>query len=272
VNATVDALEAFRFDEAASTVYRFCWNDLCDWYIELSKEALYGEDPARRQATQAVLAHALETALRLLHPMMPFVTEELWQTLKGKLGAAAWPASILEARYPERRAVDEEAERSFGPVLGVVEAIRNVRGEMNVPFKVVLSGVEVGALAPAARATLEQERARVERLGNAQGLVLLDEGRSPRRRPQCAVVVGDGVEVLVPLAGAVDMAAETARAAKEIAKAEGELSGIEKRLGNPSFVERAPPEVVEEARANAAGLRERIRKLEAHRALLGGGR
>jgi valyl-tRNA synthetase len=86
------------------------------------------------------------------------------------------------------------------------------------------------------------------------------------------VSVGPGFEVLVPLAGVVDMAAETARAAKEIAKAEAELSGIEKRLGNPSFVEKAPPEVVEEARANAAGLRERIRKLEAHRALLGGGR
>jgi valyl-tRNA synthetase len=207
----VDALEAFRFDEAASTVYRFCWNDLCDWYIELSKEALYGDDAGKKAGAQAVLAHALDTALRLLHPMMPFVTEELWQTLKERTGATSWPPSILEARYPERRPVDEVAEKSFGPVLGVVEAIRNVRGEMNVPWKTVFHGVEVGALSGEALATLRSETGRVERLGNVEGLVLHEAGRPAGRRPQCAVAVGDGFEVLIPLAGAVDMAAEMAR-------------------------------------------------------------
>ena len=144
VNGTVDALEAYRFDEAASTVYRFCWNDLCDWYIELSKEALSGDDAGKKAGARAVLAHALDTALRLLHPMMPFVTEELWQMLGQRLGAAGWPPSLLEARYPERRPVDEVAERSFGPVLGVVEAIRNVRGEMSVPWKTVFQGSRGG--------------------------------------------------------------------------------------------------------------------------------
>jgi valyl-tRNA synthetase len=270
VNGTVDALEAFRFDEAASTVYRFCWNDLCDWYIELSKEALFGEDAETKAGAQAVLAHALDTALRLLHPVMPFVTEELWQTLKERIGAQGWPLSILEARYPERRPIDESAERSFGPVLGVIEAIRNVRGEMSVPWKTVFHGVEVGGLSKEGEETLRAERGRVERLGNVEGLVLHEAGRPAGRRPQCAVAVGDGFEVLIPLAGAVDMAAETARVYKEIARLAAELDGVAKRLANPSFVERAPTEVVEEAQARVLELGEKRRKLEAHLALLAG--
>jgi valyl-tRNA synthetase len=272
VNAAVDALEAYRFDEAAGTVYRFIWGDLCDWYIELAKESLYGDDPGRKRGAQVVLAHALETSLRLLHPMMPFVTEELWQTLKDAVGAEGWPATILEARYPERRPADVDAVEAFAPVIGVVDAIRNVRGEMNVPWKTALRGVEVGGLSAAALGTLRAEQGRVQRLANVEGLVLHPAGLGAARRPQCAVSVGAGFEVLVPLAGVVDMAAETARVAKEIAKVEADLGGIEKRLGNPSFVDKAPPEVVAEARARAEELHERRRKLEAHRALLGGGR
>jgi valyl-tRNA synthetase len=201
---------------------------------------------------------------------MPFVTEELWQMLGQRLGKGAFAPSLLEAPYPARRPVDEAAERSFGPVLGVVEAIRNVRGEMNVPWKTVLSGVEVGALSAEALETLRAELGRVQRLGNVQGLVLHPAGKPAGRRPQCAVSVGDGFEVLVPLAGAVDMAAETARVDKELARLAGEMEGVEKRLQNPSFVERAPREVVEEARARIEELGERRRKLLAHRALLDG--
>ena len=218
-----------------------------------------------------MLAHALDTALRLLHPMMPFVTEELWQTLKVRIGAQGWPPSILEARYPERRRADENAERSFGPVLGVIDAIRNVRGEMSVPWKTVFHGVEVGGLSREGLETLRAEQGRVQRLGNVEGLVLHEAGRPAGRRPQCAVAVGDGFEVLIPLAGAVDMAAETARVDKEIARLAAELDGVAKRLANPSFVERAPTEVVEEAQARVLELGEKRRKLEAHLALLAGG-
>jgi valyl-tRNA synthetase len=202
--------------------------------------------------------------------MMPFVTEELWQMLGQNVGQGRFAPSLLEAPYPARRPVDEAAERSFGPVLGVVEAIRNVRGEMNIPWKTVLSGVEVGGLSAEALATLRAEPGRVERLGNVQGLVLHPAGRAAGRRPQCAVSVGDGFEVLIPLAGAVDMAAETARVDKELARIAAELEGVEKRLANPSFVERAPKEVVDEARARVEELGEKRRNLEAHRALLAG--
>jgi len=267
VNETVAALEGFHFNEAASVVYQFVWHELCDWYIELAKEALYGADAAAKRATQAVLVHTLETAYRLLHPLMPFVTEELWQTLKTQVKTSG-PASILLTRYPEAGPVDEAAERRFGPVIGVVEALRNVRGEMNIPFKTPLAGVEVGALSPEALATLRIEQARVERLANAPGLA---SGTGPTRKvAQSAVSVGSGYEVRVPLAGVVDMAAETARIDKELARVDADLGLMEKKLQNPSFVERAPAEVVEKDRARVAELRQKRAKLEAHREMLMG--
>jgi valyl-tRNA synthetase len=270
VNETVAALEAFRFNEAASTVYHFVWHELCDWYIELAKEALYGDDPARKRATQATLVHALGTALRLLHPFMPFITEELWHVLRAKVKADAWPDAILSARYPEPGPVDEGAERGFGPVIGIVDAIRNVRGEMNIPFKVVLEDVEIGALDREAEATVREELARIHRLANVRDAVVREDGASPTRRPASAAAVGAGFEVRVGLAGAVDLAAEAARITKEIDKVEQDLEGIARKLANPSFVAKAPPEVVEKDRARAEELREKRGKLEAHRAMLSG--
>ncbi|MFT3916790.1 MAG: valine--tRNA ligase [Anaeromyxobacteraceae bacterium] len=267
VNDTVDALEAFRFNDAASTVYQFVWGDLCDWYIELAKEALYGDDAARKQAARATLVHALSTALRLLHPFMPFITEELWHALRGKVKADAWPDSIYAAAYPAKGAVDEGAERGFGAIIGVVDAIRNVRGEMNVPYKVALEDVEVGALDPASSATVREELARIERLANAKVRIVAGP---PSRRPASAVAVGSLFELRVGLAGAIDLAAEGARITKEIEKIEADLAGLRKRLDNPGFVAKAPPEVVEKDRARADELVEKMSKLSAHRAMLTG--
>ena len=267
VNETVDALEAFRFNDAASTVYQFVWGDLCDWYIELAKEAFYGEDAGRKGAAQATIVHALSTALRLLHPFMPFITEELWHALRGKVKADAWPDSIYAADYPAKGAVDEASERGFGAIIGIVDAIRNVRGEMNVPFKVALTDVEVGALDPGSSATLREELARVERLANAKVRIVAGP---PTRRPASAVAVGRGFELRVGLAGAIDLDAEAARITKEIEKVEADLAGLSKRLDNPGFVAKAPPEVVEKDRARASELLEKRNKLDAHRAMLTG--
>jgi valyl-tRNA synthetase len=238
--------------------------------IELAKEALHGEDAEARGAAQGVLVHCLETSYRLLHPMMPFITEELWQTLRAQVGVGAGgPASILLASYPAAGPVDEAAEQAFGPVLGVVDAIRNVRGEMNVPGKTAFAGVQVGGLGPAALATLRQELPRVERLTNAPGIEL---GSGPTRKVAgSAVAVGPGYEVRVPLRGAVDLAAETARIDKELQKVEQEIAGLEKRLGNQGFVAKAPPEVVEKDRARVAELADRRARLQAHRAVLAEG-
>jgi valyl-tRNA synthetase len=268
VNETVAALEAFRFNDAAGTVYQFVWHELCDWYIELAKEALYGEDLARKRATQATLVHTLETALRLLHPFMPFITEELWHHLRARVRAEAWPDSILAARYPSPGAVDEEAERGFGPVIGIVDAIRNIRGEMNVPFKVAFEDVEIGALGPEAVVTVGQELGRIHRLANVKDARVHADGAPPAKKPASAVAVGAGFELRVGLVGAIDLAGESARIDKEIAKLEADLSGVERKLANPAFVEKAPPEVVEKDRARAEELREKRGKLHAHRAML----
>jgi valyl-tRNA synthetase len=268
VNDTVAALEAFRFNEAAGTVYQFVWHELCDWYIELAKEALYGDDPGKKRAAQATLVHALETALRLLHPFMPFITEELWHHLRARVKADAWPDSIYAASYPRPGPVDETAERSFGPVIGIVDAIRNIRGEMNVPFKVPLDDVEIGSLGREAAATVREEQGRIHRLANVTSAKVHADGAPIEKKPASAVAVGDGFEVRVGLAGAVDVAAESARIDKEIWKLDADLAGIEKKLANPAFVEKAPPEVVEKDRARADELREKRGKLLAHRAML----
>jgi valyl-tRNA synthetase len=273
VNETVEALEAFRFNDAANTVYAFVWHELCDWYIELAKEALYGDDAAKKRGTQAVLVRCLETSYRLLHPFMPFITEELWHVLRAQVKADGWQDSIFAASYPRTGRLDEAAERSFGPVIGIIDAIRNIRGEMNIPFKVKLGERVKVEIAVPDRATHDLlhagELARVLRVAGVEAAnVTLGEATPPA--PQSAVGVGPGFEVRVPLAGVIDLAAETGRVDKEIAKVDQDLSGIEKKLQNPSFVQRAPPEVVEKDRARAEELREKRGKLVAHRAMLTG--
>ncbi len=260
VNDTVEALEAFRFNDAANAVYQFVWHELCDWYIELAKEALYGEDAAAKRAVQAVLVHCLQTSYRLLHPFMPFITEELWHVLRSQVAAGSWSDSILIADYPRKDEIDEEAERSFGPILGIVEAIRNIRGEMGIPFKVKLGERAQVEIAVADRAThdllLAGEISRVHRVAGVERSAL-SLGPSTPPVPQSAVGVGPGFEVRVPLAGVIDLAAETARVDKELAKVDQDLAGIERKLQNPSFVQKAPPEVVEKDRARADELREK---------------
>jgi valyl-tRNA synthetase len=205
---------------------------------------------------------------------MPFITEELWHVLRAKVGATGWPDgwpdSILAARYPASGPVDEEAERAFGPVIGIVDAIRNIRGEMNIPFKVVLEDVEVGSLDAAAERTVREEAGRIHRLANVREASIHPAGTPPEKKGGSAVAVGAGFEVRVGLAGAIDVQAELARIDKEFAKLEQDLEGIARKLANPSFVAKAPPEVVEKDRARAEELREKRGKLEAHRAMLSG--
>jgi valyl-tRNA synthetase len=273
VNETIEALEAYRFNDAASTVYQFVWRELCDSYIELAKEALYGEDPERKHATQVVLVRCLETSYRLLHPFMPFITEELWHVLRAQVKADAWPDSVFAASYPRTGVLDTEAELAFGPVLGIVDELRNIRGAMAIPFKVKLGEAIPVEIAVADKATYDLLQAgeigRIQRVAGVEG-VNVRHGTATPTLPQSAVGVGPGFEVRVALAGVIDIAAETARVEKEIAKVDQDLAGIDKKLQNPAFVAKAPPEVVEKDRARAEELREKRGKLDAHRAMLSG--
>jgi valyl-tRNA synthetase len=271
VNETVAALEAYRFNDAANTVYHFVWHELCDWYIELAKEALSGDQAGTRSAAQAILVHGLKTSYLLLHPFMPFITEELWGVLRTRVGANGWPDSIMDGRYPAVGPVDEPAEKAFSPILGIIDALRNIRGEMNIAFKVALGQVipvHVAVADPATHALLlAGESRRVARLTNVEHLKLHLAAATPRV-PQSAVGVGNGFEVRVPLAGVIDVAAETARVDKELARVDADLEGIERKLSNPNFVARAPAEVVEKDRARAGELRLTKQKLINHRAVM----
>jgi valyl-tRNA synthetase len=233
------ALAAYRFNDAAGAVYQFLWHEYCDWYLEWSKLVLYrGDDPAARARTQATLVEVLETTLRLLHPFMPFITEEVWQRLpKGRRAAA----SIMIARYPRagRRAIDAAAEAEMAVLMAVVTAVRNVRSEMQIPPSRAL----VVILRPADQrqaAILEAGRTALAALARAE--VTVDAGAS--RPPQSALAVAEGCEVYVPLEGVVDLSAERRRLARELARAEEELARLEAKLARAEFRERAPAEVV----------------------------
>ncbi|TMA34059.1 MAG: hypothetical protein E6J88_00015 [Deltaproteobacteria bacterium] len=253
------ALDEFRLSDAANGIYRFIWNELCDWAIELSKPALYGEkSTVERAGAQSALLTALEGALRLLHPFMPFVTEEIWQRLPNRSGA-----SIMIAPYPGSRKelLDPDAEREMDLVSRAIDGARSVRGEVNLPpnqrVPIVLLPRDNKV-----RSLLDKHARAFQHLANAAPVALEQPGAARPR--QTAVHVEPEVEVHLPLAGLIDFAAEKTRVEKEIAAIDSELQKIEGRLGNKGFVERAPKEVVEKDRLRAEELGGKREKLARH--------
>jgi valyl-tRNA synthetase len=250
------ALSAFQISEAANAIYQFLWRELCDWYIELSKGPLMGEDAVAKETTRATLVFCLERVMRLLHPFMPFITEEIWQLLP----VARTTESVTIAEYPstERKLDDPAAEAEMKPVIEVIEGIRTIRGESNLAPTVKLSAhVQTGS--SQIQKTLEKWRSYVLPLAGLRELQVGPRGKKPS---QAAADIRAEMEVYVPLAGVVDLAVERARLAKEIARAEGELNSVEKKLENPEFVKNAPAEVVEKDKARVGELTDRIAKLE----------
>jgi valyl-tRNA synthetase len=247
-------LKTYRFNDAAVAIYHFVWNELCDWYLEMAKLALYRpEAPARRLAAQHTLVVVLETTLRMLHPFMPFITEEIWQRLPHA------GDSIMVARYPRaRRAdVDEEAERALAVVMETVATVRNIRGEMRVSPAVPLT---VRVRPSAAHAALVREHAAlVEALARAR--VTVDPAAT--RPPQSALGLVGETEVYVELAGVVDLAAERARLEKEIRRAADAIEFTRAKLARPEFTERAPAEVVDKEKEKLAQQEALLAKLTA---------
>jgi valyl-tRNA synthetase len=257
-----EALEAFRFNDAAQTLYKFIWSDLCDWYIEMSKPVLYDDRnevsvQQRKRAVQGCLATSLETACRLLHPFMPFITEEIWQQLPKPVGT---PGSIMITMYPvaDQGLIDEAAEKTIATLQGVVTAIRNLRAEYNVPPSAHVD-VTVRANGDELKATLDSEAVLLRTLARVGTLTVTGPGEAPAGT--VVSVVGDA-EVCLHVAGTIDVAAETARIDKDLKKTEKERAQVEGRLQNESFVSRAPTEVVEEVRARLAELIDKTHRLK----------
>jgi valyl-tRNA synthetase len=260
-NEVDTALDAYRFSDAANALYQFVWHELCDWYIELAKPHLYppndGSPPSpRRRAVQGVLATVLEHALRLLHPFAPYVTEEIWQILPKP---AHVPASLMVTIYPrgEAHLIDETAEREMSLVQELSVAVRMLRSTYHVPPSWSVP-VDVRVPDETQRGMIDRHRALIE---NAARVTMnLTANGDPV--PQSAqAVVGAWAEVVMPLAGLVDISAEKARLAKEIGKVDKDIESQERKLANPQFIERAPEEVVAEQKARLVDEQTRRQRL-----------
>ena len=252
---TQGALEQYQFAEAASVLYQFMWGEFCDWFIELSKAALYGDDAHSKTSTRAVLVFVLDQVMRLLHPFMPFLTEEIWQKLPMKRSVE----SICIATYPKEdaRLHDAPAESEMKPITQAIDGIRLIRGESNLAPSLKIDA-HIQSDNKQVRASLERWRSYVMPLTGLANLSIEPMGEKP---PQAAADIRNEMEIYVPLAGIVDLAEERERLKKEIAKSEQEIAGIEKKFANPNFAARAPAEVVEKDRARVAELTARIAKL-----------
>jgi valyl-tRNA synthetase len=254
--AVTQAIESYRFNDAATAIYRFVWNVFCDWYLELLKPVLSGTDQSQKEEAQAAFAWALDIVLKLLQPFMPFITEELW----GRFGDAAEGRRTLLAlaRWPSLEGLqDPAAEAEIGWLVDLVSSIRSIRAEMNVPPAVHIPVVLVGASEEArARAVRLDETLR--RLARISSIGFADE--TPRGAVQ--LVVRDEIAAL-PLADIVDLSAERARLEKELDKLHQEIGRIDKKLANEAFVARAPEEVVEGERDKRAEYKERSAKVAA---------
>jgi len=264
VDEVTAALEAYRFNDAAGAAYRFVWNIFCDWYLELAKPVLQGEgvDPAVRAETQATVAFLIDQVAKLLHPFMPFLTEELWAIKgaalpeRGLLALAAWPDLAGLA--------DAAAEAEVGFVVDLVTQVRSARSETSVPAAAQIPLVMVGA-APEVRARVEAWRDTLLRLARLSEITFAEA--PPRNSAQLLV---RGSVAALPLEGIVDLAAEVARLKKEQGKAQGEIKKIDAKLGNADFVARAPEEIIEENRERRDAEAARLVKIEDALARLSG--
>ena len=248
------ALEEFKFNDAASSIYKFIWNEYCDWFLELSKPHLYGGDD--RKETQNILVYVLENCLRLLHPFMPFITEEIHSKLPGTSG------SIMEDSFPEYKEnnVDLEAEKTFSTVINVIDCVRNVRGEMNLN-----PGLNLDLLIRTKHdhevATLKYNKKYINSLGRAN----LIESGSTVKKPRVSISsVCDEMDIFIPLEGKINFTEEKKRVEKELKKIEKDIIVLDKKLSNKNFIDKAPSEVIEKDSQRKKFLSEKQARLRIH--------
>ncbi|MFP5264277.1 MAG: valine--tRNA ligase [Blastocatellia bacterium] len=266
LNSTVEqvtrALEDYRLNEAAQTLYHFFWDEFCDWYIELTKSLISSrEESEAALAARNRIVYLLETSLRLLHPLMPFLTEEIWQRLPHT------GDSIMKAEWPRAEAgrEDRQAREQMETLIALITKVRNIRSEMNVPVQTRVK-LHLGTTDEAVRSLVGENADQIKRLARVEDIAISDSLASLESAARD--VVG-GVEVGVPLEGLIDARKEGERITKEITRKENEAKGLESRLGNDSFIARAPQEVVEQTRERFNELVAEIEKLKTTRSALG---
>jgi len=231
------ALEGYRFDVAANALYAFVWGKVCDWYVEFAKPLFDGD---QAEETRRAMAWVLDQCMILLHPIMPFVTEELW----GTTGTRAKP--LVHTDWPEYAVSDDKATREMTWVISVIDGIRSARAQVRVPVGLKLEAQAIG-MDDTARAAWDRNAALIQRLARVSGLA------EAAAIPQGAITVAvEGATFAIPLEGVIDIAAEKGRLEKTLQKLEKDMNGLRGRLKNPKFLESAPEEVVEECRDNLA--------------------
>ncbi|MDF2834748.1 MAG: valyl-tRNA synthetase [Paenibacillus sp.] len=234
-------IDGYEFGETGRVLYNFIWDDLCDWYIEFSKLSLNGDDEAARRATQSVLAYVLDRTQRLIHPFMPFISEEIWQHLPHEgetITLAAWPTYEASLEAPD-------AVKEMELLMEMIRSIRNIRAEVNVPMS---KKVEL-LIKPAGEAEETILRRNEEFVKRFCGTSLLEIGRGVSAPDKAMTAIVTGAELYLPLAGLIDIAQEIARLEKELKTLIGEVERVEKKLGNEGFVAKAPAKVIEEEKA-----------------------
>ncbi len=257
--AVDQALANYRFDLASQAVYDFIWNEYCDWYLELSKPVLWDDNASAAQLRGArrTLVRVLETTLRMAHPFMPFITEEIWQRVAPLAGTSG--ETIMLQAYPEadESKIDAVAEADIAWLQGVILGIRNIRGEMNIPPSRALNVLLNNGSAEDQRRLSENHKA-LSKLAKLENIAWAGEGELPMSATQ---LVGS-MEVLVPMADLIDKDAELARLAKEIDKLGKEIQRLDGKLSNANFVDKAPADVVAKEREKLDGQRQALAKLK----------
>ncbi len=253
------ALQSFEINQATKILYDFIWHDYCDWYVEMLKSRLYGDEP--EEVKQIVLQRAMsvfETSLRLLHPFMPFVTEELWQNFNHTSHIAH--RSIMVSEFPthDEKYINTQIEKDAWFMMEVVNAVRNIRGELQVP-----PSTEINVLFRFSNAERKESVATFEsylkRLGKVGAIGFLNDGEKPKLSSSAIV---DGEEIFIPLEGLIDMEKEQARIEKEIARVQSLYESITQKLANENFVSRAPKDVIEKEREKLVTFQQTVQKLK----------
>lgn len=245
LNETIETVtrlsDRYEFGEVGRVLYNFIWDDFCDWYIEMAKLPLYGEDEAAKLTTRSILAYVLDQTMRLLHPFMPFITEEIWQNLPHKgesITVATWPVVNEEL-------TDHQAAADMKLLVEIIRSVRNIRAEVNTPLSkkinMILKGKDENI-----SAVLEKNRAYIERFCNPEELVIGTVVAEPEKAMTAVVT---GAEIILPLAGLLNIEEEIARLGKEYDKLTQEVERVQKKLSNEGFVKKAPEKVINEERA-----------------------
>ncbi|ETT82479.1 valine--tRNA ligase [Viridibacillus sp. FSL H7-0596] len=258
LNETIEQVttlaEKFEFGEVGRQLYNFIWDDFCDWYIEMAKLPLYGEDEAAKKTTRSVLAYVLDNTMRLLHPFMPFITEEIWQNLPHEgesITVAAWPTV-------DETLTSQAQSNNMKLLMDIIRAVRNIRAEVQTPMSKKVP-LYVSAKDAATLAVLEDNKAYLEKFCNPEPLTLGEGIEAPG---QCMSAVVSGAELFLPLEGLIDVAAEIERLSHELEKWDKEVKRVQGKLNNERFVSKAPDDVVAAERAKEADYIEKYATVE----------